>query len=250
MMIVILTGRMTCVILNVKGTRACRSTGLPRARGQVREYGQEVERMGSSKADKAVSHERIVKAAAARIRRDGTAGVSVADLMREAGLTHGGFYRHFDSRDDLVAEAVEAALAHGSRRAEAAARLGGPEALATAIDAYLSALHRDKPETGCAVAALPTDIARSSQRARTAYTAQVRRYLDVFAGLTSADDPDDPHLILAALVGAIALARAVDDPGLSDEILERVGRALHRHLQAGHGQAGSVQAGSVQAGSA
>ena len=148
--------------------------------------------MGSSQADKAASHQRIVTAAAARVRRAGVDGLSVADLMREAGLTHGGFYRHFGSRDDLVAEAVEAALAHGSRRAEAAARPGGPEALAATIDAYLSPLHRDKPETGCAVAALPADIARSGQRARAAYTAQVRRYLDLLAGLTPAGEPDDP----------------------------------------------------------
>ena len=158
--------------------------------------------MGSSQADKAASHQRIVTAAAARIRRAGVDGLSVADLMREAGLTHGGFYRHFGSRDDLVAEAVEAAVAHGSKRAEAAARQGGPEALAATIDAYLSALHRDKPETGCAVAALPADIARSSQRARGAYTAQVRRYLDLLAGLTPAGEPDDPPFILATLVGA------------------------------------------------
>jgi len=187
--------------------------------------------VGSSRADKTASHERIVKAAAARIRRDGVDGLGVADLMREAGLTHGGFYRHFGSRDDLVAEAVEAALAHGSKRAEAAARQGGPEALAATIDAYLSPLHRDKPETGCAVAALPGDITRSSQRAQAAYTAQVRRYLGLLAGLTPAGDPDDPHLILAALVGGVALARAVDDPGLSGKILERVARALHRHVQ-------------------
>ena len=187
--------------------------------------------MGSSQADKAASHQRIVTAAAARIRRAGVDGLSVADLMREAGLTHGGFYRHFGSRDDLVAEAVEAALTHGSKRAEAAARQGGPEALAATIDGYLSPLHRDKPETGCAVAALPADIARGGQRARAAYTAQVRRYLDLLAGLTPAGEPDDPPLILATLVGAIALARAVDDPGLSDEILERVARMLHRHVQ-------------------
>ena len=184
--------------------------------------------MGSSQAEKAASHERIVKAAAARIRRDGVDGVGVADLMRDAGLTHGGFYRHFGSREDLVAEAVEAALAHGSRRSEAAAHLGGPEALAMIIDGYLSPLHRDKPETGCAVAALPSDIARGGQRARAAYTAQVRRYLDLLAGMRPGEDP---YLILAALVGAIALARAVDDPGLSDEILERVARTLHRHTQ-------------------
>jgi TetR/AcrR family transcriptional repressor of nem operon len=217
MISIILIGRMTYVILNVKRTLA----GTRSGDGHV----------GSSQADKATSHERIVKAAAARIRRDGVEALGVADLMREAGLTHGGFYRHFGSRDDLVAEAVEAALAHGSRRAEAAGRHGGPEALAATIDAYLSQLHRDKPETGCAVAALPEDIARSSPRARAAYTAQVRRYLDLFAGLTPTRDPDDPHLILAALVGAIALARAVNDPTLSDEILESVARALHRHTQ-------------------
>jgi TetR/AcrR family transcriptional repressor of nem operon len=208
---------MTYVILNVKGT-------LRRTRSGDRH-------VGSSQADKAASHERIVKAAAARIRCDGVDGVGVADLMREAGLTHGAFYRHFGSRDDLVAEAVEAALAHGSKRAEAVARHGGPEALAATIDAYLSPLHRDKPETGCAVAALPADIARSSPRARAAYTAQVRRYLDLFADLSPTGEPDDPYLILAALVGGIALARAVGDPTLSDEILERAARALHRHTQ-------------------
>jgi len=218
MISIILIWRMTYVILNVKGI-------LDRTRSGDRH-------VGSSQADKAASHERIVKAAAARIRRDGVEGLGVADLMREAGLTHGGFYRHFGSRDDLVAQAVEAALAHGSRRAEAAARHeGGPEALAVIIDAYLSPLHRDKPETGCAVAALPADIARSSPRARAAYTAQVRRYLDLFADLEPVGDPDDPHLILATLVGALALARAVDDPVLSDEILERAARALHRHTR-------------------
>ena len=122
--------------------------------------------MGSSQADKAASHERIVTAAAARIRRDGIDSLGVAELMREAGLTHGGFYRHFGSRDDLVEEAVEAALAHGSKRAEAAARQGGSEALATTIDAYLSPLHRDKPETGCAVRHSPqTSPAAASEPA-------------------------------------------------------------------------------------
>jgi len=97
--------------------------------------------------------------------------------------------------------------------------------------AYLSPLHRDKPETGCAVAALPADIARSSPRARAAYTAQVPRYLDLFADWKPAGDPDDPYLVLSALVGAIALARAVDDTGLSDEIMDTVARSLHRHVQ-------------------
>jgi TetR/AcrR family transcriptional repressor of nem operon len=186
--------------------------------------------VGSSQADKAASHERIVKTASRRIRRDGVDGVSVAELMNEAGLTHGGFYRHFDSRDDLVAEAIDTALAQGSERIHAAAKLGGPEALTPLIDGYLSRLHRDKPETGCAVAALPTDIARTNARVRTAYGRRVRSYIDLLTELTPDRDPDEGHLILAALVGALVLARAVDDRGLSDEILDNVARALRRHV--------------------
>jgi len=184
--------------------------------------------VGSSQADKAASHERIVRAAARCIRRDGIDTVSVADLMRQAGLTHGGFYRHFDSRDDLVAEAVDAALTDGSARVRAAAATGGTAALTTIINGYLSGLHRDKPETGCAVAALPIDIPRSDPRARAAYSRQVRSYLELLADLTPERD-DDAHLILAALVGALVLARAVDEGELSDEILDRTAQALHSH---------------------
>jgi TetR/AcrR family transcriptional repressor of nem operon len=186
--------------------------------------------VGSSQAEKAASHQRIVKAAAARIRRDGIDGVSVAELMAEAGLTHGGFYRHFDSREELVAEAVDMALTQGSKRTYAAAEIGGIPALTAIIDGYLSRLHRDKPETGCAVAALPTDIARSNQQARDAYSHQVRRYVDLLAGLSPSGDPDDGHLLLAALVGALTLSRAVDDPSLSNEILGSAARALHRYI--------------------
>jgi TetR/AcrR family transcriptional repressor of nem operon len=187
--------------------------------------------VGSSQANKAASHERIVETASRRMRRDGIDSVSVAELMSEAGLTHGGFYRHFGSRDDLVAEAIDTALANGSERINATAKLGGPAALAAIIDGYLSPLHRDKPETGCAVAALPADIARTKPRARTAYSRQVRSYIDLLAELTPGCDPDEAHLILAALVGALVLARAVDDRGLSDEILQNAAQALHRHVE-------------------
>ena len=186
--------------------------------------------MGSSQAHKAANHERIVKTAARQIRRNGVDSLGVAELMREAGLTHGGFYRHFNSRDDLLAAAVAAALDHGSKRMDAAAELGGPAALTAIIDGYLSALHRDKPETGCAVAALPTDIARTDKRSRAAYSNQVRTYLDLLTGLTPAGDADEAQLILSALVGALTLARAVDDTGLSDDILASVARALHRYV--------------------
>jgi TetR/AcrR family transcriptional repressor of nem operon len=187
--------------------------------------------VGSSQADKAASHERIVKAASRRIRRDGIGNVAVAELMKQAGLTHGGFYRHFDSRDDLVAEAIVEALAQGSQRVQASASLSGPAALAAIVDGYLTRLHRDKPETGCAVAALPTDVARCDPRARSAYSSQVRSYLELLRELTPDRDPDQAHLILASLVGALLLARAVDDRGLSDEILERVAHALHGYVE-------------------
>jgi TetR/AcrR family transcriptional repressor of nem operon len=190
--------------------------------------------VGSSQANKAANHERIVSAASRQIRSDGIENVSVGELMKQAGLTHGGFYRHFDSRDELVAEAIEAALSQGSERVQAAAKLGGSEALAAIVDGYLSQLHRDKPETGCAVAALPTDIARTDPRARTAYSRQVSSYIDLLSGLTPDRDSDEAYLILAALVGALALARAVDDRGLSDEILASAARALHRHIDHPH----------------
>jgi TetR/AcrR family transcriptional repressor of nem operon len=186
--------------------------------------------VGSSQADKAASHERIVKAASRRVRRDGIGNISVAELMKQAGLTHGGFYRHFDSRDDLVAEAIAEALAQGSQRVRASAELSNPAALAAIVDGYLSRVHRDKPETGCAVAAVPTDIVRCGAPARAAYSRQVLSYIELLTELTPDRDPDQAHLILAALVGAIVLARAVDDRGLSDEILERVAGALHSYV--------------------
>ena len=144
--------------------------------------------MGTSQSDKAASHERILDIAAARFRRDGIDGLGVAELMNEAGLTHGGFYRHFGSRDDLVAEAVEVALAQGSARTQSAASRGGWRALRAIIDGYLSTSHRDNPESGCAVAALAEDVARADGRTRAAYARQVEEYHDVLDTLLSSAD--------------------------------------------------------------
>jgi len=186
--------------------------------------------VGSSQADKAASHDRIVNIAAARMRRDGVNGVGVAELMQEAGLTHGGFYRHFGSRDDLVAEAVECALAQGSERAMSAAARGGKRAFTAVVDGYLSVAHRDRPESGCAVAGLAEDVSRADDRTRAAYGRQVKKYVDVLAGLTPSADPAadrrQAYLVLSALVGAVAMARAVDDSDLSEEILSETAAAL------------------------
>jgi TetR/AcrR family transcriptional repressor of nem operon len=187
--------------------------------------------MARSQAEKDASHRRIVKAAAAQIRRDGVDAVRVSELMREAGLTHGGFYRHFGSREDLIDEAIEAALTDGSRQADTGESLDPSAQLAQIIDGYVSKAHRDNPQVGCAVAALPADVLRCGSRARHAYSRQVRRYIDRLVGLIRGVEPDaerdEAILTLSALVGAVAMARAVDDAELSDEILTRTANALH-----------------------
>ncbi|WP_394824922.1 TetR/AcrR family transcriptional regulator [Pendulispora albinea] len=182
--------------------------------------------MGHSQAEKAENHDRILRIAAARFREKGIEGLSVADLMKEAGLTHGGFYRHFASREDLVAEAIAYALTDGETQ-------GGLEELSadnvtftTLIDAYLNETHRDSPAQGCAVAALAGDVARSGARTRAVFTRQVKRNIQsLSAMLANGDAPSKrAHAILiwSALVGSLTLARAVNDKKLSAEILETV----------------------------
>ena len=175
--------------------------------------------MGHSREDKARSHERIVEIAAARLRESGTAGPGVAELMKAAGLTHGGFYKHFGSRDDLVAEAVERALRdnEGSVTALTADAADPRAALDAFVDWYASAAHRDSPATGCAVVAFGADAPRSGQRVRTAYSRQVERYLTHLEALLG--DRERAAAALSTLVGAVLVARGVGPGALSDEIL-------------------------------
>src|SRR6202165_5914919 len=155
---------------------------IPKEDDRYHLVGQELESgpggllVGTSQAAKAASHDRILDIAAALIRRDGVDSLSVAELMKEAGLTHGGFYRHFESREQLVAEAAQRALSQGSAPAMAAAQLGGQRGYTALVDGYLSARHRDHPESGCAVAGIAADIARAGGSAQAAYTHQVREY--------------------------------------------------------------------------
>ncbi len=186
--------------------------------------------MGHSKQTKVRSHERIVKAAAERFRECGVDGIGVADLMKEAGLSHGGFYRHFPSRDDLVAEAVEHALADGGRRL---ADIGRPEralTLGMLVDAYLSPAHRDRLGTSCAVATMAADVARSGDRARAAYSKQVEAYLNLLTELVGGPNRKTKRAraitALAALVGAVSMARAVKEEKLSREILASTAQHL------------------------
>ena len=188
--------------------------------------------MGTSQAAKAASHDRILDIAAAVIRRDGMDKLTVAELMNQAGLTNGGFYRHFDSREQLVAEATQRALSQGSAWTVESGNLGGRRGYTKLINGYLSAEHRDHPESGCGVAGTAADVARTGL-AGAAYTDQVEQCLSVLAELVEDPDPESAGckaaLLLSTLVGAISIARAVDDPDLSAQILTRVATGLKDH---------------------
>lgn len=192
--------------------------------------------MGHSRADKDESHDRIVRTAAARFRETGIEGIGVADLMKDAGLTHGGFYRHFASRNDLVAEAVERALRDGGQAVQALASRPQPRAtlLAALVDAYLSLVHRDGLASSCAVTTLAGDVARSNQRARTAYTRQVGTYVKLLTNLVAGEKQRSKRIkaiaALSTLVGAVSMARAVNDEKLSREILKSAAETLKHSL--------------------
>ncbi len=182
--------------------------------------------MGYSKAQKGRTHKRIVAIASKRFREKGLARFGIAELMKEAGLTVGGFYKHFVSRDHLVAEAVNSAFGGWKHRVEAAKSSGPPVSYEKLIDEYLSEAHRDNPGTGCAFSALAPEIARSDKRTRALTSEQVRNDIQLIGALRPAKDKRTSRsraiLTFSALVGAMSLARAVSDEALSREILSTV----------------------------
>jgi TetR/AcrR family transcriptional regulator, transcriptional repressor for nem operon len=186
--------------------------------------------MGYSKAQKEETHRRIVAIASKRFREKGLAGFGIAELMKEAGLTVGGFYKHFDSRDQLVAEAVSAAFGFWQRQQRTAESNGQPLSFAKLVDDYLSDAHRKNPGAGCAFSTLAMEIARSDKRTRALTSEQVRKDIELLAGLVPGKDKRGARaraiLTFSALVGAMSLARAVSDEELSHEILKTVADAL------------------------
>jgi TetR/AcrR family transcriptional repressor of nem operon len=184
--------------------------------------------MGHSKDDKSASHERIVATAAARIRESGTQQPGVAEIMHAAGLTHGGFYKHFASRDELIAEAVERALTENDPTlAHITAAADDP--LAAFADWYVAAAHRDDPATGCGVAGLGADVWRVGGAAQDAYRAQVEHYLALLQELLGGEDPETRRraaVTLSAMVGAVTIARALGPTPRSDELLRDVREAV------------------------
>ena len=184
---------------------------------------------------KARTRERILDEAASAIRASGPQGVSVGGLMKKAGLTHGGFYAHFGSKDDLVAEAIGHMF--GSPYTNFAALTEGKppaEALAAYVDFYLSARHRDARDRGCPLPALSGDLARMPASARARFGDGAERLRVSIAGLLKAMGRDDSDTLaasaIAELVGAIALSRATDDTARSDEILAATSGAVRERL--------------------
>lgn len=186
-------------------------------------------RYGPEQAEK--TREKVVKIAAAQMRKRGPDGVGVADVMKRAGLTHGGFYAHFESKDELIAAAVRQMFTEARELLRTSTEgKDAVEGLRAYINAYVSRTHRDHPERGCAVAALSSDIHRQGRPARSAYD-------DGVAGLVSRIQsllPERPGVdrrqlavsMIAEMTGAVAAARAVSDPALSDEILASARRSL------------------------
>jgi TetR/AcrR family transcriptional regulator, transcriptional repressor for nem operon len=180
---------------------------------------------------KEASHERIVDAAARAIRRSGYGGTAVADIMKDAGLTHGGFYAHFASREAMLAEAADRA---GAEAVAALARIAAAapprEALQALLREYLSKAHVEGAETGCPLAALGSEMPRQAPEVRRAATRRIKEMID----LVGRQSPDwgqpgaHEHALVtvATMVGALLLARAVDDRRLSDALRD----AALKHL--------------------
>jgi TetR/AcrR family transcriptional regulator, transcriptional repressor for nem operon len=180
-----------------------------------------------SNKEAAQTREAIVAAAADHIRRTGIAEASLADVMAAAGLTHGGFYRHFRNKEHLVAEALSAA---GDKTIATIGRNIAKGGINAAVDSYLSTSHRDSPTPICPFAALGSEMARSGKETKIAATEILEKLFVTLAG----DAPDreqargDAIVALSTMIGAMTLARVVADSALSSEILARAKDYLHR----------------------
>jgi len=182
-------------------------------------------RVRVSRERAAQNRERILEAAAQLFRERGFDGLGVADLMSAVGLTHGGFYGHFSSKEDLMAQACERAVARSYQAWSKQVDRSPADPLRPIARGYLSNRHRDDPGAGCLLAALGSDLARQGPGVRRAVTEGIRGSIDLLARLIPAHSSKKRQSAITAYagwVGAMIMARAVDDPALSREILDAV----------------------------
>jgi TetR/AcrR family transcriptional regulator, transcriptional repressor for nem operon len=182
---------------------------------------------------KEATHDRIVEAAARAIRRSGYDGTGVADIMKDVGLTHGGFYAHFASRDAMLAEAADRAGSESvATMARVAATAPPKKALQAMLLAYLSKPHVVRVETGCPTAALCSEMPRQAPEVRRAATRRIKEMIDLVGRQLPDWGRSDAHqhalVTVATMVGALVLARAVDDSRLSDALREAALNHLSR----------------------
>ncbi|MBK6865134.1 MAG: TetR/AcrR family transcriptional regulator [Ideonella sp.] len=187
-------------------------------------------------AAKDATHERIVGVAARAIRRSGYGGTGVADIMKEAGLTHGGFYAHFSSREAMLAEAARRACAESAATvAEVVANAPPGQAFASMLGAYLSREHLERVDVGCPLAALGSETSRQVPEVRRVATRHIKEMIDFVARQSPDWGQPAAHeramVTVATMVGALMLSRAVDEPGLSDSLREAAIKSL---TAAGH----------------
>ncbi|MBN8996777.1 MAG: TetR/AcrR family transcriptional regulator [Rhizobiales bacterium] len=179
--------------------------------------------MRVSREKAAENRDKIVAAAGSLFRAKGFDGAAVADLMKAAGLTHGGFYGHFESKDALVAEALSRVLAGSIERWNRYGDEDPDGALARIVRRYLSPEMRDNPSGACAVPSLGAEVVRQGPEAKGTFTRGIKGLADALQRLmrrrTTEKRRAEALATLASLVGAVVLARAVDDPAFSDEIL-------------------------------
>jgi TetR/AcrR family transcriptional repressor of nem operon len=180
--------------------------------------------MRYSREHKLETHARIVRKASVRLREKGAHGIGVADLMKDAGLTHGGFYAHFDSREALLIEAFSHAMDRGTEHWRKLAETTAPDQrLRSIVEAYLTPEHRDDPGHGCAIPTLGAEIARESPKTRKAFAARLEQMIDMLA----AQNPDLPRKIarkqamatIATMMGTLVMSRIAGSGEFSDEIL-------------------------------
>jgi TetR/AcrR family transcriptional regulator, transcriptional repressor for nem operon len=191
---------------------------------------QEVDDMRVTREQAAQNRERVLDTASKLFRERGFGGIGVADLMKSAGLTHGGFYGQFESKEDLMAQASARALEASLNRWRRLAERASADPLSAVTSAYLSSAHRDRPGDGCLLAALGAEASREGPAVRRAVTEGTRAYVEMLAGLVPGRSKDVRReralATFADMVGAIVLARAVDDAALSREILQAVAKSI------------------------
>ncbi len=176
--------------------------------------------MGHSQADKARNRERILDVASTQLRESGFEGVSIGDLMKAVNLTHGGFYGHFASRDDLIAAALDKALSEGEKSSIKAGARKGTRTLKSIANSYLSRTHRDNPGSGCAVSALAGDVARSSRKNREIMSKHLAKYFENIRDVIGDQRNEQLAIaIMSMMVGAVTLSRVMSDPAIADKVL-------------------------------